>query len=149
MGKLDDKFCSSCLWSESRYSEGFFELDDNYGELQPALLLPTRKLTLAERLEWWAGNANTSMCMRFYIVGLDCLLIPRKWRRLFARTEWHRAWLNGYMAIYRESGEFHGVCQRDWMCWRRRPDGAPDDNMWLVLKHLAAPWSRPIPVVDR
>ena len=143
LGKLGETVCSRCEGDAARLDEYLNEPDDTV--FTPVAPRVTRKLTFSERLEWWAENANTSMGMRFYLAGLDGLFIPRKWRRLIARSKWHRAWLNGYMAIYYEGGAFYGVCQRDWVRSRKRPAGHADDNLWRIIKQLVAPWSRPVP----
>lgn len=90
---------------------------------------------------WIIDCAVTSVPMRFYTSGYNGQVIPRQCRRLIARTTWHRAWLSGIMGVYRQDGEFHGVCERSWTISRKPSRNA---SLTSVLKCLVAPWSRPI-----
>ena len=55
---------------------------------------------------------------RLYLKGYKGVLYPRWTRKLFAKTEMHRAWINGHIGIYIEAGIRHSVCDRDWYRYR-------------------------------
>ncbi|MBA1280435.1 hypothetical protein [Stutzerimonas stutzeri] len=67
----------------------------------------------------------TSLNLRFHLAGYSGLLLPRALRRLIAGSQMHRAWLQGDMGVHVEDldGEwvFFGVCDRDWMQYRKGP----------------------------
>ncbi len=55
---------------------------------------------------------------RIYLAGYSAFY-PARWvRKLFARTEFHRAWLTGYMGIYTDT-QRRGVCDRNTMRYRK------------------------------
>lgn len=56
---------------------------------------------------------------KIYIFGYKGWL-PQKWlRRLFAKSDIHRAWLTGYMGFFVESGKHCGVTDRTFYQYRK------------------------------
>lgn len=101
-----------------------------------------RSSQISEHCGWLFACASTSAPMRFYLSGYEGQLLPRRWRRRIAGTKWHRAWLSGYMGIYHQEGVFYGVCERDWIRYRKR---FRETRLWPAMRCLIAPWSRPVP----
>lgn len=50
-----------------------------------------------------------------YLLGYEGRLAPRAIRRLLARTQMHRAWLSGYMGVFREERQHFGCLGRAGM----------------------------------
>lgn len=63
--------------------------------------------------------ASGSIGFRFYILGYKGVCLPRRLRKLIARTSWHRAWLSGHMGIFIEDGRQTSVCDREWLQYRK------------------------------
>lgn len=63
--------------------------------------------------------SSGSLAGRMYFVGYAGLALSRGLRRLIARSELHRAWLNGHMGLFEEAGRPHGVCDREWYSYRK------------------------------
>lgn len=86
----------------------------------------------------------TTLTLRIYLAGYAGLLLPRAMRRLIARTKMHRAWLSGDMGVYAEYVSDHrvyfGVCDRDWMQYRKGPTRTPA-KLRKIAQSLLFPFS--------
>ncbi|TKA94202.1 hypothetical protein FAZ78_23635 [Cereibacter changlensis] len=62
--------------------------------------------------------------MRFYAAGYSRRVMPRRLRRLLARTGLHRAWLSGYLGCFWEDGIKYGPANPYAQRW-----DAPTDEL--------------------
>jgi|694.fasta_scaffold00383_17 hypothetical protein len=82
-----------------------------------------------------------SPCMRLYLAGYSGVCLPRWMRSILAGSEWHRAWLAGYMGLYEEGDKRVGVCDREGYCYRKGKSVRGPHGL-LQIAH-AVLWRRP------
>lgn len=79
--------------------------------------------------------------LRFYLLGYHLVQPSRFWRRILARSAWHRAWLSGLMGVYRDDqGHFYGVCDREALIYRKGDQQRPELRLWSLLGWLVRPY---------
>ncbi len=57
-------------------------------------------------------NAEKAVLFRIYLAGIKGWMAPRWIRRLLGKTEFHRAWLVGYLAFFEQDGIKYGPANR-------------------------------------
>lgn len=80
----------------------------------------------------------TSTRMRCYLAGYKGVLVSRSVRRIFAGSDYHRAWLQGYMALFLEEGLSNSVCDREWYQYRK--GFTLEASLWTLLRVLVKPF---------
>lgn len=51
---------------------------------------------------------NNRLLLKGYLLGYERRILPRWIRKLFARSELHKAWLSGYHGRFEENGVCYG-----------------------------------------
>ncbi|TKA94344.1 hypothetical protein FAZ78_22865 [Cereibacter changlensis] len=80
--------------------------------------------------------------MRFYAAGHSRRVMPRRLRRLLARTGLHRAWLSGYLGCFWEDGIKYGPANPHAQRWGTPADEQEAEPAIPDLAFFADLWPR-------
>jgi hypothetical protein len=75
-------------------------------------------------------NFYKLICERAYFIGYEQLFLPRRVRRVIAKSEIHRAWLAGNQG---NIGELEGVLYREWFTNRKHHSNANLKQLWRCI----------------